>query len=125
MYTVALLVLFELALHALPDVLPAPIVAGGLCLVLVVLLVALSADVVAGYVSRLCYLFAMLWYVGSVGRLVPGLDAIHSGAGEPLGVFLAYLYLLIVPLAFLLVAGLTPGYAFARWAGREYDRRFR
>ena len=125
MYTISLLVLFELVLYTLAGVLPGSALAGGLCLLLVVMLVALSADVVAGYVSRLCYLFAMLWYVGSVGRLAPSLEAVHADAGEPVGLFLSYLYLLVVPLAFLLTAGLTPGFAFAKWAGREFDRRWR
>ena len=111
MLTLAVMLVVEFGLRALTLSTVAASL-GGSASSLILLILALcavpaaSADVLAGFYSRLAYALAVLWYVGALYRWLPQIDAL---GGPPLLMGLAWLVLL--PVLVLGLPALAPLWA--------------
>ena len=85
---------------------------GAECVVLV------SADLNAGFLPRLAFLFATAWYIGSVGRWVVPMNDLYIEVGHMPGMTLALALLIIAPLGLMLVSITGP----TAHAWRRYRR---
>ena len=121
MLTLILLAVFEVAIVVLPNTaLPAQAVAGLLSLLLISLTGLSALDHGAGFITRLAWLFALAWYMGSIGRWIPQLSEIYSSSTSGGGLALAAALLLIAPLGLLLVSITGPAmHAVGRFRNRE------
>ena len=113
------LVVLELLIVVLPDAgLPSAAVAGLMALVLLALVSLAAADLNGGFLTRLGFLFATAWYIGSIGRWLPELNAVFISAGDAPGMVLAMSLLIVAPLGLLLVSIAGP----SMHAWRRYRR---
>ena len=122
MITLVIVAVWELAIVVLPDSGLPPEMTAGLLALLVLSMVALSGvDLSAGFVPRLAYLFALAWYIGSVGRWIVPMDTLFIEVAPMPGMTLALALLIVGPLGLLMMAAVGP----TQHAIRKYRRRNR
>ena len=119
MATLAALVIWEISIVVLPDAgLPPAAVAGLMALVLMALVAVATVDLNAGFVTRLAFLLATAWYIGSIGRWMVPMNDIYIAVGDMPGMTLALALLIVAPLGLLLVSIAGP----SMHAWRRYRR---
>ncbi len=119
MITLMTLAVWEMVIVVLPDAgLPPAAVAGLMALVLMALVAVASADLNAGFLTRLAFLIAAAWYVGSIGRWITPLNDIYIEVGPMPGMALALALLIVAPMGLLLVSIAGP----SMHAWRRYRR---
>ena len=119
MITLVAVSLWELVIVVLPDAgLPSAAVAGLMALVLLALVSLAAADLNSGFLTRLGFLFALAWYIGSIGRWMVPMNDIYTEVGPMPGMTLALALLIVAPLGLLLVSIAGP----STHAWRRYRR---
>ena len=109
MLTLALLTLWEIALYTLPDSdLPDAATGGVLALILWIVAFMGAVDVRGGFIGRLAFVFAIAWYVSSIGRWAVLVDAVYQSSGDAVGLVLSAAFLVLAPLGLLVTAFAGP-----------------
>ena len=95
---------------------------GGLILVLgVVLLLAVVLSVDEGFISRIAVLISLLWYMGRVADWSYQIDLVLAESGSALGILMALMILVLVPVGMLAACIWTPAIGILRY--RHWRRK--
>ncbi len=120
MVTLMTLAVWEMVIVVLPDAgLPPAAVAGLMALVLMALVAVAAVDLNAGFLTRLAFLIASAWYIGSIGRWMLPLNDLFVAVGDTPGMVLAMSLLIVAPMGLLLVSIAGPtAHAWRRYRNR-------